>query len=358
MASFREARIALLDAYMDGLLDDDEFLVLWQAHKSKKPEFPYEEHGRFSFDELDEAECKAEFRFKKRDLPVLVNVLGIPNQFTCSQRTVRDGMEGLCMVLRRMAYPCRYSNLIPRFGRPVPVLSMICNRVIDYIYDLHVHRLTSWNPQLLDPASLQMYCDAISRNGSPLDNCFGFIDGTVRPVCRPGEQQRVLYNGHKRMHALKFQSVVLPSGMIAHMYGPVEGRKHDAGMLADSGLLADLQRNAFSLTGQPLCLYGDPAYPLRIHLQCPFRNAVLTPQMQEFNAAMSALRISVEWLFGDIINYFKFLDFKNNLKVGLSSVGKMYLVGAIIRNAHTCLYHNQTSDFFSVDPPTLQDYFV
>ena len=94
---------------------------------------------------------KETYQFKKRDLPVLVNVLAIPNQFTCSQRTVSDGMEGLCMVLRRMAYPCRYSDLIPRFGRPVPILSMICNRVIDYIYDSHVHRLTSWNPQLLGP---------------------------------------------------------------------------------------------------------------------------------------------------------------------------------------------------------------
>ena len=37
---------------------------------------------------------------------------------------------------------------------------------------------------------------------------------------------RVLYNGHKRVHALKFQSVVLPSGMIAHMYGPV-GKLND-----------------------------------------------------------------------------------------------------------------------------------
>ena len=127
---------------------------------------------------------------------------------------------------RKMAYPCRYSDLIPQFGRPVPGLSMICNCVTDYIYDSHVHRLTSWNPQLLDPASLQMYCDAISRNCSPLDNCFGFIDGTVRPVCRPGEKQRVLYNGHKRVHALKFQSVVLPSGMIAHTYGPV-GKLND-----------------------------------------------------------------------------------------------------------------------------------
>ena len=139
------------------------------------------------------------------------------------------------------------------------------------------------------------------------------------------------------------------------VFSIAEGRKHDDGILADSGLLMDLQRNAFSPTGQPLCVYGDPAYPLRVHLQCPFRNAILTPQMQNFNSSMSALRISVEWLF---VKYFKFLDFKKKFKDRLSSVGKMYLVGAIIRNAHTCLYHNQTSDFFSVDPLTLQDYFV
>ena len=73
-----------------------------------------------------------------------------------------------------------------------------------------------------------------------------------------------------------------------------EGRKHDAGMLADSGLLNDLQRFAFSATGQTMCLYGDPTYPLRIHLQAPFRNAVLTPAMQAFNSSMSAVRESVE----------------------------------------------------------------
>ena len=79
---------------------------------------------------------------------------------------------------------------------------------------------------------------------------------------------------------------------------------------------------AFDLHGQPMCIYGDPAYPLRAHLQAPFRNRVLTPQMQAYNSAMSEVRSSVEWLFGDIINYFKFLDFKKNLKIGLSSVGK------------------------------------
>ena len=73
---------------------------------------------------------------------------------------------------------------------------------------------------------------------------------------------------------------------------------------------------------------------------------------------MSPLRVSVEWLFNDIVNYFKFIDFKKNLKIGLSAVGKMYLVCAVLRNALTCLYGNITSEFYNLDPPTLQDYFA
>ena len=54
-----------------------------------------------------------------------------------------------------------------------------------------------------------------------LENCWGFIDGTVRPICRPGENQKVVYNGHKRVHALKYQSVVAANGLVANLYGPV-----------------------------------------------------------------------------------------------------------------------------------------
>ena len=123
----------------------------------------------------------------------------------------------------------------------------------------------------------------------------------------------------------------------------LEGRKHDAGMLAD---LYQLQLHAHSPLGDPFCLYGDPAYPLRIHLQAPFRDRALTPLMMDFNKSMSTVRESVEWLFNDIATYFKFIDFKKNLKIGLSSVGKMYVVCALLRNALTCLYGNQTSRFF------------
>ena len=99
---------------------------------------------------------------------------------------------------------------------------------------------------------------------------------------------------------------------------------------ADSKLLRDLEAYAFSPAGLPMCIYGDPAYPLRVHLQGPFRNPRLTALMEAFNTPVSSVRISVEWLFGDVINYFKFLDCKDNLKIGMSSIGKMCIVCALL----------------------------
>jgi len=95
-----------------------------------------------------------------------------------------------------------------------------------------------------------------------------------------------------------------------------------------------------------MALYGDSAYPLRVYLVVPYRGAGITPQMEDFNNSMSSVRTSVEWLFADIINYFKFVNFKKTQKISLSALGKMYIACAILRNAMTCLYGNCTSDFF------------
>lgn len=128
-------------------------------------------------------------------------------------------------------------------------------------------------------------------------------------------------------------------------------------MLRMSGFLQNLQQHSFDTSGQPLCIYGDPAYPLRIHLQGPYKGGQLTDDQKEFNSSMSKVREAVEWVFGDIVTYFAFLDYKKNLKIGLSPIGKMYSVCALLRNALTCLYGSTTSTYFDVQPPTLHDYF-
>ena len=144
MASYRDARMLILDVFDDGFIDEEELPFLYNLNTSKNPVFPYESYERFELASIDEAECKAEFRFEKSDLPQLAEALLIPEVFKGLQRSVCDGMEGFCMLLRRLAYPCRYSDLIPRFSRPVPELSMITTKVADFIYAKHAQRMTQW----------------------------------------------------------------------------------------------------------------------------------------------------------------------------------------------------------------------
>ena len=349
-------REALLLAFDQNIIDEYEFALLYDANSSREV-FPYWKFEKFDIDKWDDTECRTELRFAKKDLVALTEALDLPPMFVCCQRTICSDVEAVCILLKRFAFPCRYSDMVPRFGRSPSELCLIFNTVLDYIYDRHNHRLGDWNQPMLQPQKLQDYAAAVHQRGAPLTNCFGFVDGTLRQVSRPKRDQRILYNGHKRVHGIKFQSVVIPNGMIANLSGPYEGRRHDSTILHDSNLLTELRRVAWANNGQPLCLYGDPAYPLNVHLQTPYRGAQLTNDMVRYNKAMSEVRVSVEWMFGNITNFFKFVDFKKQLKVGLSAVGKIYVVSALLENARTCLYENIVSQFFNIPPPTLQEYF-
>ena len=118
MASFKDAREMLLLSHNMKLINDEELILLMDENTSKNPDFNYQKYRRFNLDLIPEAECKAEFRFAKKDIPLLAESLRLPETFTCVQRTVANTLEGLCLLLRRTAYPCRFSDLITRFGRP------------------------------------------------------------------------------------------------------------------------------------------------------------------------------------------------------------------------------------------------
>ena len=111
------------------------------------------------------------------------------------------------------------------------------------------------------------------------------------------------------MHGIKFQSIVRPNGVITNLYGPIEGSRHDRFMLARSRILDQLEHFSFGPHREILCIYGDPAHPLRGHFQTPSRETNLVPLQISRNKEMSSVHVSVKWVFGGIINYFKFLDF-------------------------------------------------
>ena len=162
--SLHSARDALLIAYVDGIIDDVEFMVLLADNNSREP-YPFWKFEKFNLDALDDDQCRTDFRFQKADLDILMNVLQIPEKITCSQGTTCYGIEGLC----------RYTDMVPMFGRNHTEICLVFNSLIDHIYDLHHHRNQTWNQVLLSPNKLQNYADCIFQKGAPLNNSVSFL---------------------------------------------------------------------------------------------------------------------------------------------------------------------------------------
>ena len=105
----------------------------------------------------------------------------------------------------------------------------------------------------------------------------------------------------------------------------IEGKSYDAGILQRSHLLDELERKCNTECGDPLCIYGDSAYPERMHLQTPYKGNNLTNDQKAFNTAMSKVRVSVEWVFL-IAAYFAFIDLKKIKKLDCSKLEQCTLL--------------------------------
>lgn len=350
-------------AWDDGDLEDDELLVLFRvveiAARRGLLVGPQEIPMRLHASSLDDETCLRRFRFTRRQLNLLYDALKIPDSFTDVSRTRWSGMDGLLVLLRRLSYPNRLGDLVEEFGRSKPVLSLIFNTMLAWIWQHWSHLITdAFNSPYFTPGRKDSYCRAIKNRSSVDLAIWGFIDGTVRPICRPGHHQRVVYNGHKRTHALKYQIVTTPDGLISHMYGPVEGRRHDAGVFGESGLLPQLQQHMNGAAGNPYALFGDSAYPLSPYLQKGFQGANLLPHQLLFNSRMSAVRQAVEWAFGQVVNEWAYVDMRKQQKILLQPIGVQYKVAVLLANARTILRAgNKTSKYFDLQPPSLEEYF-
>ena len=128
--------------------------------------------------------------------------------------------------------------MIPQFGCPVAQLCMIFDQIVDIVDQQRL--LNDFHQPLLRPDILKSYVEAIYRKGSALNNVWGFIDGTTRQCARPRRDQRLVYNGHKRYHCLKYQNITTPNGIIANLFDPLEGRRHDSFVLGHSGVMIQL----------------------------------------------------------------------------------------------------------------------
>ena len=87
---------------------------------------------------------------------------------------------------------------------------------------------------------------------------------------RTRPDQRLVYNGHKCYHCLKYQSITTSNETIANLFGTLEGRLYGTFILAHSAVILQLAQHSFHSRGNSLCIDGYFGYPLRRYLRTPF----------------------------------------------------------------------------------------
>ena len=111
-------------AYACNIIDDLEYVVLCDERKPKNPDIPYFTYEDFNLNEMNDNECKAEFRFHENDI-------SIPSELTFQNGLKVNAIEAMCVFFEAL---CWYVDLIPRFSRPQPQLCMIANKMMVIIY--------------------------------------------------------------------------------------------------------------------------------------------------------------------------------------------------------------------------------
>jgi hypothetical protein len=254
-------------------------------------------------------------------------LIGTRDKIKCGNRYVTPFETGLCILLYRLSTPSRWHGDAETFFEyRMPRLHAIFKTFLSAVYQYC--RPFFSNPALYAPC-FPLYAQLINeKSNGAVNNVWGFIDGTMRRMCRPCFFQRLFYSGHKNHHGIKFQSVVTPDGLIACFFGPIPASRHNSYMLAESHLLLQLQQLFHHQP--PYTLYGDAAYGTSRYCFGGFPNARPGTPEGNWNREMSRVRESVEWMFNEIVTLWSHIDMKRKMKLFLSPIDEVYTVAAFL----------------------------
>ncbi|RPB00188.1 hypothetical protein L873DRAFT_1901969 [Choiromyces venosus 120613-1] len=139
-------------------------------------------------DLLEEEEWRNMFRFTRTEIEELVIALQLPAIIRADNHIIEDSRTGLCMLLARLAYPNRLSNLAMKFGWSIEHISRISTTIQSFLHSKWKH-LLEWDVIRLTPEKLAQYTHAIERKGTPIGTVWGFIDRTIHAIAQPSHRQ-------------------------------------------------------------------------------------------------------------------------------------------------------------------------
>jgi hypothetical protein len=105
-------------------------------------------------------------------------------------------------------------------------------------------------------------------------------------------------------------------------------------------------------------IYGDSAYIVAVDefLKARHSGVGLTAREILENKTLSSCREVIEWDYGDVGVMWSYVDYKKALKMRTTNVANTYLTAMLLRNAHVTMNGCTTSSYFSIIPPTFEDW--
>lgn len=93
--------------------------------------YEYQQYS-LNLNAIGEADCIQGFRFRRNQLLVLIQHMGLQDTVRTKERKKFSGIEGLCILLERLAYSVRLYTLATKYGRSY----MVCSS-----HDITMYRL-------------------------------------------------------------------------------------------------------------------------------------------------------------------------------------------------------------------------
>jgi hypothetical protein len=308
---------------------------------------------RVDLDALAEADCVLRFRFTMPEIERIASAMRLPVILVVNRVTVKRSWA-LAMLLRKLVWPVRLTDLAVEFGLDTSSTGRIINEMATTLMRLYGDHLQFWPG--VTASHVARCAAAITAHSPEVIDIWGFIDGTGRSIARPVEHQRPLYSGYKRHHQVNYQGVVTPDGLIVSCMGPYVGSKNDLNMLVESGLEATLE-SLVKQHGRTLLLYADLIYKGHALIMRGFEAAVDMRERQ-YNVFMSGLRVHIETAFGNVTQLFSGTDLKRAQKTGLSPTSAYYLSAVLLTNVHTCMHPESSNVPWLLQPPTVEEYLT
>ena len=162
------------------------------------------------------------------------------------------------------------------------------------------------------------------------------------------ELQEAWWNGWKKLHGMKWQTVLLACGMDFHVFGPTSCRDNDLYALDESKIEDILRELCNNGMGEILFkMFGDSAYN---------PSNVMDTADSLPGRGFSSVRQLIEWSYAELKTLFAYCDYKHILKLRQQPVAKIFFVCMILRNVYVTVHGSKAVTYMEMLPPTLEEW--